>query len=80
MAVAVRELTRDLDLYTCMVFSNSEPVYTSPNDSRIVSIHKVRIASGHIKRLPANTLMHKAMCYAQFSTDYLVFIQLLHTV
>jgi hypothetical protein len=62
----------------CVVFNKSEPVYVSPIDSRTVGIHKVRIPSGIVKHLPLNTLACKAMCYADFSSDYLVFTELLH--
>lgn len=63
---------------SCVTFSNAEQVYTHPVDSRIIGMHKVRIASGVMKRLPLNTEVHKAMCYEHYSTDYLVFVELLH--
>lgn len=65
---------------TCMVFSNTEPVYTDPVDSRVVGVYKVRLSSGTVKHLPLNALASKAIYYAQFSQDSSVFIELLHTV
>jgi hypothetical protein len=65
---------------TCMVFSESELVFSSPIESQIVGIHKVKLSCGVLKHLPLNALGHKAMCYPQYSGDYLVFIELLHAV
>jgi hypothetical protein len=64
----------------CMVFNKSEPVFTSPCDSRIVGIHAVKLSNGVMKFMQPNTLACKAMTYTGHSSDHLIFLQLLHSV
>ena len=50
------QIVTKTDTYVnCVVFGNTEPVYTDPIDSRIIGIHKVRITNVHRKRLPLDT-------------------------
>lgn len=63
-----------------MVFTETDAVYTHPIDSRQIVIYKVRLSDGRLKHLPPETSVTKALCYAEFSADYLVFIELLHSV
>jgi hypothetical protein len=72
-------LSKSLSSVTCMMYKHSEPVYTTPVDSRVVGIHKVFISSGFVKRMPLETLACKALCYSGFKDGYLVFFQLLHS-
>lgn len=73
-------LSKGPSIVTCMVFKNSEPVYNTPVDSRVVGIYKVKLSDGFVKRLPLGTLACKALCYAGFKDDCLIFLQLLHAV
>jgi hypothetical protein len=69
---------KSLNFALYIAFNNSEPVYVCPIDSRTVGIHKVQLPSGIIKHLPLNTLACKEICYADFSSDCLVFTELLY--
>ena len=65
---------------SCMVFNNTEPLYLSPCDSRIIGVHKVKLSSGVLKHFPSKTIAHKAMCFTDYEHSEIVFIQLLHNV
>jgi hypothetical protein len=61
----------------CMVFSNTEPVYATPCDSRDLDWYKVKLSSGRLKNLPNSTRVYKAMCYFDRAHGTVVFIKLL---
>jgi len=64
----------------CMVFLNTEPLYSTPCDSRIIGVHKARLSSGVLKHFPSKTIAHKAMCYTDYEHSEIVFMVLLHNV
>jgi hypothetical protein len=63
-----------------MVFSDSEPLFNSPVESQVLGIHKVKLSGGVMKQLSLNVVGRKAICYPQSGGNYLVFIELLHSV
>jgi len=70
----------DADHVTRIVYSEEEPLYMRPCDSRALGIYKVRLRSGKMKYLNGETLACKAMCHRNYSKECLVFIKLLHHV
>ena len=65
---------------TCMVFADTEPVYTAPCDLRILGVFRARLSSGILKHLPCSTKARKAMACIDFVQSEIIFIQLLHTI
>jgi len=65
---------------TCMVFTNTQPLYTTPCDSRLLGVFRVPLSSGVLKQLPLCLKTRKAMSYIDAIRSEIVFIQLLHTV
>ena len=63
---------------TCMVFTDSEPLYLHPCDSRQIGVHRVLLSNGSLKSMPASTLAYKALCFPDSCHGQLVFMQLLH--
>ena len=80
LQVANRVHERNKEFVSCMIFSNTEPLYTTPCDSRIVGVYKVRLSAGNLKTLTCRTAANKAICYTDYERSELVFIQLLHTI
>jgi len=64
----------------CMIFNKSEPVFMQPCDSRIVGLHAVHRSKGVMKFIPLKTLVGKAMSFTDFTSDRLIFIQLVHSL
>jgi len=70
----------DREAITCMVFADTQPVYTVPCDSRIIGVFRSRLSSGILKQLPPCTKTCKAMSCVGFLQSEILFIQLLHTM
>ena len=62
-----------------MVFTKTDAVYLQPIASRQIGIHQVRVSDWRLKRLLSETSLITAIAYAEFSSDCLVFIELLHS-
>jgi len=68
------------DNVLCLTFKESNPVYSSPCDSRILGVHRVRLCTGKLKHMPINTMASKALSFSDHNQLELVFLQLLHNV
>jgi hypothetical protein len=66
------------DQVACMVFSNAEPLFVIPCDSRVLGFHKVKLSKGVMKILPVKTIAFKSLCFPDYERDHLVFSKLLH--
>ena len=58
------------------MFSNCEPVFVSPFNSRSIDIFKDHLSGGQVQ---LNTLSYKALTYAIYH-GYVVFIKPLHSL
>ena len=74
----IQVVSIEKDHVVCMLFTKTEPVYTTPCDSGIIGLHKVRLSNGLLKHFSLNKIAHKCMCYTDNEHWELIFIQQLH--
>jgi len=69
-----------MEYVTCMVYSNTQPLYTAPCDSRWLGVFRASLSSGVLKQLPLNLRTKKALSFIDTAKSEIIFMKLLHTV